>query len=64
MAIKIDFEALIKVMLNELESKHPNEIMNALQISKELLGGSIKNNPKFWFSALGISIIGVDGRDY
>ena len=63
MVIKIDFESLIQVMLNELERQHPNEIMSALQGTKVILDEDIKQNPKGWFTALGFGILMVDGQE-
>ena len=63
MVIKIDFESLIQVMLNELERQHPNEIMSALQGTKVILDEDIKQNPKGWFTDLGFGILMVDGQE-
>lgn len=63
MVIKIDFESLIQVILNELERQHPNEAMSALQRTKVLLDEEIKQNPKGWFTALGLGILAIDGKE-
>jgi len=64
MTIQIDFESLIKVMLDELERQHPNEMTSALQGTSVLLKDSIKENPKTYFTALGLGILAVDGQDF
>lgn len=64
MVIKINFEALIKVMINELERQYPNDVMAALQGTEDILKESINENSKAWFTALGLSIIAIDGKDY
>ena len=64
MVIKIDFETLIQVMLNELERQHPNDVMAALQGTADILKESINENPKAWFTALGLGIIAIDGKEY
>lgn len=61
--IKIDFESLIQVMLDELERQYPNEVMSALQGTKVLLRENIKQNPKEWFTALGFGILAIDGQE-
>ncbi len=64
MVIQIDFEALIKVMLDELERQHPNDVMSALKGTAGIVKESISENPKTWFTALGLGIIVIDGKDY
>lgn len=62
MVIKIDFDALIKVVLNELEKQHPNEVMSALQQTKLLLDEEIKEHPKASFTLLCTGIVLIDGQ--
>ena len=64
MVIQIDFEALIKVMLDELERQHPNGVMPTLQGTAGIMKESISENPKGWFTTLGLGILAIDGKDY
>ena len=63
MVIKIDFESLSKVVLDELERQGVPDNIRTHPENKPLFSDTMKEHPKMWLAGFMMCLLAIDGKD-